>query len=479
MYNDVDLFKKIVIYDQVKKKELINKNKEEIKSSKDALNTKINTNIESTVKGFNIHTKGLNNLTNFIYAKDICNLNSNKVRKPDGTKLSESELDSLSYKEKTKNQICCNNPDIAQTLKDNNFSCYSKESFANYKNIEKFSEDEKTGLIDADFEIKHLINTEDIPIPEPTETTLFDSKLLVSDFIDKSSKDGKTRYDGLSIPGDLKISKKNGANVHIDGKDTRLCGTGRGRMCSHFPYKNKHTYIRPGKKNSNIYVDYANLLNIKNNRNNLIGNNLNHIVSKRNDMCGTGRGRMCSHFPYSNNHTYIRPGKKNSNIYVDYANLLNIKNNRNNLIGNNLNHIVSKRNDMCGLGKGRMCSHFPYSNNHTYIRPGKRNSHNIYLTHAKHFRAEHNQSNDICGKGTGRLCSHFPYINGHTYIRPGNKNKNIYIGGEGKWNETNTTVIDSKNPVQIKSGIYIDNGKKLCIDNQCLTKYDIEKLKNL
>ena len=158
-------------------------------------------------------------------------------------------------------------------------------------------------------DVEEIIKTEDIPIPEPTETTLFDSKLLVSDFTKKLSSDGKTLYDGLSIPGDLKISKKNGAIVHIDGKDIRLCGTGNSRMCSHLPYKNNHTYIRPGKsdknmtnRKNNIYVTHAKHFRAENNRSN--------------DLCGTGSGRMCSHFPWTNNHTYIRPGKKILIIFI-------------------------------------------------------------------------------------------------------------------------------------------------------------------
>jgi hypothetical protein len=463
MYNDIDLFKKIVIYDQVKKKELINNNAEEIKNSKDTLNTKINTDIENAVQGFNVHTEGLNDLTNYIYSTNICNIDSNKVRKSDGTKLSESDLDSLNNKEKNTNNICCNNPDVEQILKDNNFSCYPKESFGNYKNIEKFSEDdteieEGRSLIDPELEeIKEIINTEDIPMPESTETTLFNSKLLESDFANKVSKDG-TPYDGLSIPGDLKISKKNGAIVHIDGKDTRLCGTGKGRMCTHLPYKNNNTYIRPGKKNTNnIYITHAKHFRAEHN--------------KSNDLCGRGSGRMCSHFPWTNNHTYIRPGKSDRNM----------KNRRNNIFVTHAKHFRAENNrsnDLCGTGSGRMCSHFPWTNNHTYIRPGKKYTNNIYLTHAKHFRAEHNKSNDLCGRGSGRLCSHYPWLNGHTYVRPGNRNKNIYIGGTGKWDETNTTVINSKNPVQIKSGINIDNGKKLCIGNECLEQKHIKMIKD-
>lgn len=320
MYNDIDLFKKIVIYDQMKKKELINNNAEEIKtnmeeikSSKNALNTKINNDIESAVQGFNIHTDALNDLTNYIYAKDICNDSDNKVRKSNGTKLSESELDSLNDKDKNTNKICCNNPGVRDELKNANFSCYPEsnpiESFGNYKNIEKFSEDERefedTDLIEPELEdAEEIINTENIPMPEPTETTLNNSKLLESDFKNKVSGDG-IPYDGLSIPGDLKISKKNGATVLIEGKNTILCGTGKGSICSYFPYKN------------------------------------------------------------------------------------------------------------------------------------------------------------------------------NTFIRPGKRNGNIYIGGKGRSNYTKTILIDSKKPVQIKSGIKIDNGKELCIGNQCLTKDDIIKLKNL
>lgn len=417
MYNDIDLFKKIVIYDQMKKRELINNNKEilntKINNNVEILNTKINNDIESAVQGFNIQTEGLNNLTNYIYATSICNVGSNKVRKSDSdnTKLSESELESLDDIRKNTNRICCNNPDVSQTLKDTNFSCYPNpiDSFGNYKKIENFSEDETpldTPLTEPELEepeledIPEIIDTGNIPMPEPTETTLNNSKLLESEFADKLSGDG-TPYDGLSIPGDLKISKKDGtgAIVHIDGKNTRLCGTGTGRMCSYFPYKNKNTYIRPGKRNTN-------------------------------------------------------------NIYITHANEFRAKN---------------KNNILCG--EGGLCSYLPYKSNDTYIRPGK-NNRNIYLTHAKYLRAENN-SNILCGRGRGRLCSYLPNTNNHTFIRPGNRNKNIYIGGTRPWNETNTTVINSKNPVQIKSGIKIDKGKELCIDDQCLTKDDIKKLKDL
>jgi hypothetical protein len=411
MYNDIDLFKKIVIYDQMKKKELINNNAEEIKtnmeeikSSKNALNTKINNDIESAVQDFNIHTDALNDLTNYIYEKNICDDINNKVRKSNGTKLSESELDSLNDKDKNTNKICCNNPGVSEELKNANFSCYPKESFNNYKNIEKFSEDERefenTGLIEPELEdAEEIINTGYMPIPETIETTLYNSNLLESDFKDKVSQDA-IPYDGLSIPGDLKISKKNGANVLIKGKNTRLCGTGGGSICSYFPYDNNNTYIRPGKKKGNIYVTHAKYFKAENNSNGL---------------CGKGNGRLCSYFPYDNNHTYIRPGQ---------------------------------------------------------------NDKNIYIINAKHFRANNN-SNILCG-GSGKMCSHLPATNNHTYIRPGENSNNIYIGGTKENSDrTYQVVINSIKPLRAMRGIKIDDGKELCIGNECLTKDDIIKLRKL
>jgi hypothetical protein len=452
MNNDVNIFKKLMIYDQIKKNDMIKENTNTIEINTTNLNNKINNDIQSTITGFNEHTDGINNLVDYIYANDICNLDSSKVKNGDV----EYTLDDIPDDKKLINNKCCNNSLVSDDIKSNNFSCsmYSNDAsditdtfvnnnYDNYekknKIIEKFEDlepvDNEQNLEEPEIPLVLPLSNTEFEISED-DSKLFEKKLLLnSDFSDKLNNSAQ-KYDGLNIPGYLlagnkdsvvKLDSKKNYIVSSDinkysSKRNDMCGSGKDRLCSHFPYSNGQTYVRPGKKNSNINIGGRSKWD-KTNRINLISNNLNHISSNRNDMCGLGKGRMCSHFPYSNNHTYIRPGKKNSNIYVDNANLLNIKNNRNNLIGNNLNHIVSKRNDMCGLGKGRMCSHFPYSNNHTYIRPGK-------------------------------------------------KNNNIYI------DNANLIKLNARKPIEV-NGLKIINNKQLCIDNTCLTKSDLLKLKNL
>jgi hypothetical protein len=154
---------------------------------------------------------------------------------------------------------------------------------------------------------------------------------------------------------------------------------------------------------------------------------------------------------------------RKNNIYVTHAKHFRAENNRS--------------NDLCGTGSGRKCSHFPWTNNHTYIRPGKNNK-NIYITHAKQFRANNN-SNILCGRGSGSMCSHFPWTNGNTYIRPGKNNKNIYIGGTRvNSDKTNQVVINSIRPLRSVPGINIDDGKKLCIGNECLERTHIKMIKD-
>jgi len=97
-----------------------------------------------------------------------------------------------------------------------------------------------------------------------------------------------------------------------------------------------------------------------------------------------------------------------------------------------------------GASFGRtMWSHFPWSDGHTYIRPGDRGK-NINIDHAKHVRLG-GTANDLCG---ANACSHFPWVNGHSYIRPGNNNHNIYIGDHATKHVRigapgNTTLLDS------------------------------------
>jgi hypothetical protein len=126
-----------------------------------------------------------------------------------------------------------------------------------------------------------------------------------------------------------------------------------------------------------------------------------------------------------------------------------------------------------GAGSRAAWSHFPWSNGHTYIRPGQYTDKNIYIDGAKHVRLggwnpgpSGQVAVDLCGKGA---CSHFPWVNGDTYIRPGQPGKNIHIGD---WaaklvkigNRGNSTLLDShwvRTRRHIDADIPWVNGKSL------------------
>ena len=209
--------------------------------------------------------------------------------------------------------------------------------------------------------------------------------------------------------------------------------------------ENGNTYIRPINPKKNVNIN-GNSIQLKSNNNQLHGQEL------------------VSHLPHPSGHTYIRPGKKNHHTILDLANQIKLHSNHN-IIQSNHNIIQSNNNQLQGQ---QLASHLPNSDGHTYIRPGKKN-HDINLKDANKIILHSNNniihSNDNQLKGQ-ELISHLPYSNGHTYIRPGKQNHNIYLMPSKQVHLTNHRIIAH------------DNGH-LCIDGQCLNGSHFAKLRGL
>ena len=199
-----------------------------------------------------------------------------------------------------------------------------------------------------------------------------------------------------------------------------------------------HTNIRPYNLKKNVNIN-GNMIKLKSNNNQLQGQEL------------------VSHLPHPSGHTYIRPGKKNHHTILDLANQIKLHSNHN-IIHSNNNQLQGQQ----------LASHLPNSDGHTYIRPGKKN-HDINLKDANKIILHSNNniihSNDNQLKGQ-ELISHLPYSNGHTYIRPGKENHNIYLMPSKQVHLTNHRIIAH------------DNGH-LCIDGQCLNGSHFAKLRGL
>lgn len=112
---------------------------------------------------------------------------------------------------------------------------------------------------------------------------------------------------------------------------------------TYLPNSNGSVYIRPGETNKDINIGeikgagktkYTRLQS----SNNIIHAGINTITaltrnifdSNQNEFKNSRQsGSLSSYLPHSNGNTYIRPGQKNKNIYVDNASSINVKSNNN------------------------------------------------------------------------------------------------------------------------------------------------------
>ena len=106
-------------------------------------------------------------------------------------------------------------------------------------------------------------------------------------------------------------------NIHLNGNEIKLHSNNNQlqgqQLSSHLPYKDGHTYIRPGRTNHNINIDNANVIKLHSKH--------NYLHSWNNQLQGQ---QLSSHLPYKDGHTYIRPGRANHNINIDQANKINL-----------------------------------------------------------------------------------------------------------------------------------------------------------
>lgn len=193
---------------------------------------------------------------------------------------------------------------------------------------------------------------------------------------------------------------------------------------SHFPASDQNTYIRPGASNKSIVMDNARVISHK---------------AVRNDFCKSGTGGLCSHLPYENNTTYIRPGVDGADIIIDKAGriITSAKRELNLYGGSNIRMYApsisakSSQTALCSGVTGGQCSYFPHNTTqNVYIRPGQNDKHVIIdrnkgllmVSNTIHHQA---QQNNLCGSN---LCSHISHANGSSYIRPGTRGRQVYLG---------------------------------------------------
>jgi len=107
---------------------------------------------------------------------------------------------------------------------------------------------------------------------------------------------------------------------------------------SYLPNSNGHTYLRPGNTNKDINIgDFkgkskTNVARLQSN-NNVLHSGINTLTawtknifnSKHNEFKNTRqRGSLTSYLPHYNGNTYLRPGQKTKNMYLDNASTINL-----------------------------------------------------------------------------------------------------------------------------------------------------------
>lgn len=151
-------------------------------------------------------------------------------------------------------------------------------------------------------------------------------------------------------------------------------------------------------------------------------------------ICNTRKGvkdPQCSYLPHPNGNVYLRPGRPNGGIVLEKAdNVLLSSSNSVGLTSKNINILATDKNSTTNLCTQAMCSHLPYSDGNTYIRPGVIGGSVHIGNHGQNVAnvTLNAKSTDICNS-VGGTCSHFPWAgDNNTYIRGGTYNNNITLG---------------------------------------------------
>lgn len=233
---------------------------------------------------------------------------------------------------------------------------------------------------------------------------------------------------------EINFTTKNDGN---DEGSFNLCHKHNGskEMCSYLPHANGNMYLRPGKENGSIALENADNIVMKSSNTNATTSKTINLLPSQVDanneaysgsvnICPDGAG-ICSHLPYVNGDTYIRPGAIGGSVHIGDQ-------------GADVEKTIlhAKSNDICQ--NNGLCSHFPYhniedesdqNNGNTYIRPGGKDKWvNIgdYGNDVGGVKVNA-QETMICSSQPGGQCSQFPNDEGDTIIRAGEVNKDIYL----------------------------------------------------
>lgn len=318
-----------------------------------------------------------------------------------------------------------------------------------------------------------------------TQTNNFN--LLQSDTYLKTINDiltNKVDVVDSKLENKLKQFETNEINFHtIVDKDKgagsmNICNTGANGeiLCSHIAHQNGSTYIRPGVKSSDIWLNQAKNINVfAEESTDIVGKNIflrgtenngktnNNSINLNTANTNICNGGMCSHLPYTDGNSYIRPGNVGGSVFLGKhgQNVENVETN-------------AKSVNLCSSITGK-CSHFPWSGDqNTYIRPGKVEG-IIHLGHDANTNDKGTslvtakaKSNQFCSSQANGQCSEFPDTNGDTRIRAGINGKSTYISG-------NFIEMEAAEGFCFNAPNKLDPTKK---DRVCFTVAELTDIKN-
>jgi hypothetical protein len=139
--------------------------------------------------------------------------------------------------------------------------------------------------------------------------------------------DAKNVY--LSGDNSISLTSKNVVLSTKNKGATALCSDQNPGLCTYLPHPNGNAYIRPGKPDGGIIMDFSdNILMRTTNAVNIDTKKIN--VSTKDgagiDLCNSGGA--CSHFPYADGNSYLRPGAYNKSVVIGEAENIFFKANR-------------------------------------------------------------------------------------------------------------------------------------------------------
>ncbi len=285
----------------------------------------------------------------------------------------------------------------------------------NWMNLEKYTENTEENLNkQADKEetlSREVMNSSQDELKENKEDLLQQTDYLNTI---NSILTNKLNVTDSKITNALKNIESNEINFLTKrenevGGNYNICNLGAdgNTMCSSFPHSDGNTYIRPGITDGDIGLgDAKNVFMSSDNSVALTSKNI--VLSTKNNggisMCSDKNPDLCTYLAHPNGNSYIRPGRKNAGIVLNNAN--NILLNSSRSVGLDTAKINVKTDAGAGLdicNSGGACSHFPYSDGNSYLRPGAYDksvvigeAENIYLKANKFCFSDKANSKSVC-----------------------------------------------------------------------------------